>query len=1387
MKSRILLPLLLLLIVIVIGGYFTVSQFLQVNQKARLYFLDKTSEFLGGDFDAASVFILPWSISIKDAHLSMKDTPVRITINRIRIKISLIEFIKNRFKPIYGIEQIYFDRPEFLVISDMGDTTAKKMDYEKLPVINIEKIPQSRININKGSLVLQRESERFILADNISGWTESTNVSDIQMYVEGNVLSDSKNTFLTGTLQLESNSFSVDITSNKCDISYEKLGLMSEERKVVPLQGMLDFTAKLVQKNDELALSGNFVLEQGVFELGDYGIDVNDVYVTGIMSDKELQFDSISASILNIKPELSGRLSLVPEPALKLDIRVRDIDLSSVLDELYPEKDNSLSGNIDLDAVFEGKPGMIFADTEIKTDSIHFENRLIQDFAAHLHLDGRKLAIKNITGIYDKYLVTAQGTGSFNPNAEKEYLLDITISDRSLEKNNVTIQLDGSADFGKELYIADVKLKRTIPGFSHFYDFSGTCSLDHDTLDFSLENDYIELKGNAGHLFEKAEIASTIRCKKLPLLNYFSHADSSLVIDGTGNLAGTSDNLTFDGDLLLNAYDKLSAQVRGKASARDILKKSRRVEVDAQLTNLLVNHSQPTSMTFNAVMDSSGVTLKAVDGDGASLSVAADISSGDLNGHLDLDEFPLERIIDIFRREEFGEKARLTGRADIRGTVRDPYFITPEHIQAADLKIGGLDRLTGIVKVNGSFGELTFSDIHIKRDGINVIDAFGTWVTGKPFILNLEGKQVQFGAISDIISKTRVSDGIADYSVSTVFYRKSGTIEGSFTLRDGHFYDIPIDEASGNMSGGSTGFIVTDFTVHKEGLYTGKGGATSGYLWKDETETPGLSLNLFVQGELLKVLPRLTGSIKKASGKSQLDILMGGTWQDPIVLEAELNVSGGTLEPAVLVDKITDITAVLKIEPEAETRSGYRGVRVRVGNGVVNNKKLIVRNILSGDEGWEAIQTPGLISVVNNDVNLDFGVLTGRIEKLGSRDRDNALEIHIPGFMKENETGQFELSGKSDGNFFIGASPSDDSLTPYISGTILARSGELTYPLLNVSSDSGSAGFTKDIFWDLDIIAGSSVYYFNEVNQKWQFFGTTVSRTFTKIEDSSSFKVMGRLSDGSFRVTGNARSTSGTVSYFGADFDIERIEFELDSSREDRPSDLIGRARTIVTDSTGVQTEIFLKVDTDDRNTEQVRETAGRVEATDYGGVRRFDVKGLGTIRIEFSSTDPSDDTQDKILAKLGISSDNFGSAAARALTSGFDSYYADKLVRPFEDLLKKYTKLDVFKITPSVIGNIMKSQLGFTNRFAPESDYRLFDETRILLGESLFSEWFLSYRGQYGLSRDFLSRRERGFFHEIGLQYNLKRNTRLHLKYFYDDVLKEGEKRFEIRHDFEF
>ena len=108
-------------------------------------------------------------------------------------------------------------------------------------------------------------------------------------------------------------------------------------------------------------------------------------------------------------------------------------------------------------------------------------------------------------------------------------------------------------------------------------------------------------------------------------------------------------------------------------------------------------------------------------------------------------------------------------------------------------------------------------------------------------------------------------------------------------------------------------------------------------------------------------------------------------------------------------------------------------------------------------------------------------------------------------------------------------------------------------------------------------------------------------------------------------------------------------------------------------------------------------------------------------------------------------------------------------------------------KITPSFLGNYAQSRLGYFRSFDPGTDYLLFDRSRIMLAERLTKDWIITYVGQYGISRDFLYRKEKGFYHNIGLQYMFDRNIRFQLRYDYVEIINREDKIIEFRYDFEF
>lgn len=1393
MKSRMWVLIVFMLLLATLALYVTAFRLLDINQKACDYVTEKIAQSFNADFSAGSLSILPWSIRINRASLRLKETPLSIEVKRIRIGYNIFHLLVYRLRPLRGTQDVYIEEPVVtwrFDRADYPDTIRIDRRYDFL----VEDIPPIRVNIVRGSFVFQRGDSVLVCVDNISGWFDDFNNPVVPLNIQGNVLSDEVNMTCRGYIDKVKDTIVVDLATKNAHLAVEGVEVISGD--INPQSGTIDFDIHYEKIGDESVVTGTYGVKDGSFLLKEFNLGVSDFSIQGHFDEQIVYFDMVTGTVWGVTPELSGQIALKPELSLTMAVDAEGIDLARVMTDLFPGKTAYPTGSLDLAATLTGPVNDITTDVAVTMDSLRYRNETVVDIAANIDISRGVLTFENFSSTYRGYLVEGSGT-SRNVTGEesKNVTLTMTATNISSPSDKYAFNITSNFNPSQDRYNADISMK--IKQFDH--PINGRISLVDDRADFHFSNDSFNVEGTVSEPFDHASVATSVTLSHFPVLEYAGRGGSEhgFFIDGTGTVQGSLDTLSVDGGFKLNWGKNLNSQLTGTATVTNIMKDSRSFIARARLSDHHLRYSHPMAWDVSARSDSLGIMMEVVSNEGAYGVVGVSPESGELSGFVDFTSFPLERIIDIFVREEFSHRGKITGSVRIGGTMTAPNFASDEPLRVSGLKLGGLDRLDGALYFSGSSRHLRFSDADIRRDGIPIGHADGWWDSGTPFFLDAEGRDVELAAISDILSDRWHSNGRANYTIKTVFTLKQGTIEGSATVRDGHFLDIPFDTASANISGGSTGFKVTDMSIEKAGLYTATGSAASGYLWRDRTDTPGLNMNLSLNGDLVRIFPYLTTAIKTATGNCRANITIGGTWQEPIPLAGELEVTDGTIEPSFLFNQVTGINGTFFLDPEFVTVSGFKAFRIRSCTGLLEGKRLIVNNFHPGDPEWEQVVRPELLNVMNESINLDFGVFTGYINP--EKNRDTSIEIHIPGFMKGGEEGIFEIAGMKGDRFLVGATDDGENMTPYISGEVTVRSGDVNYPLLpdedKEGGDDDSGSFIEDIFWDLVINSGSNVNYVNEYNFTiGRFAGTTLWQNEVKIDENSHFTVTGRFSDGSFRVTGNARSSFGYVVYYGYRFEIEWAEFELDTTNERTPCIITGRARTIVVnDSTGVNTEIYLHLNFVDRESGRIIEARGGTSVLDddyYGLSRpqtRFDAGVLGIIEIRFTSNDPSDDTQEKILAKLGISPSSIGAVATRAFATGMDNFYFNPLVRPFEERLRKMFRLDMVKITPSFFGSFAQSRLGFSQSRDPSSDYIYFNRSRIMLGEFVMKDIFLTYIGQYGVGRDYLLRKERGFFHDIGLQYLIERNLRLQLHYYYDDIINEQDKRFEFRYDFQF
>ena len=136
-----------------------------------------------------------------------------------------------------------------------------------------------------------------------------------------------------------------------------------------------------------------------------------------------------------------------------------------------------------------------------------------------------------------------------------------------------------------------------------------------------------------------------------PVMKYLGFGEKDLFLDGKGTINGDFDKIVVDGGYRLLWGKNLNSLLIGNATFENILQQSRTFTVDAQLVDHHLRYSHPMSWDLSVKSDFHEIESIITESAGATLAVNLKPENGELSGRLDLEDFPLEWIIDIFIRE----------------------------------------------------------------------------------------------------------------------------------------------------------------------------------------------------------------------------------------------------------------------------------------------------------------------------------------------------------------------------------------------------------------------------------------------------------------------------------------------------------------------------------------------------------------------------------------------------------------------------------------------------------------------------------------------------------------------------------------------------------------
>ncbi len=523
-----------------------------------------------------------------------------------------------------------------------------------------------------------------------------------------------------------------------------------------------------------------------------------------------------------------------------------------------------------------------------------------------------------------------------------------------------------------------------------------------------------------------------------------------------------------------------------------------------------------------------------------------------------------------------------------------------------------------------------------------------------------------------------------------------------------------------------------------------------------------LACELSLKGNILKILHQIIPQILESSGQGEMTANVGQEGKQIRLQNAHLSLKEGELKFPEVVTEIRSLQATIDLDSN----------RVKIENlsGSVDGQDFHFSNFFPIDSAQS------LLPLTFANLGFNLGII--ELETNG-----RGIHAHIPTLMEKGVRGYLILAGKNGENHFVISGPIE---RPQFDGSVTVAGASITYPFA-VGAHGKPSRFVAGVLrvlnsarWDLDVFLERDNRYVYTVRpvEKNTLLGN-VSNLISSVEvnlnmdaGESHLKVLGSLSENTFRMGGRLVSTQGSIEYLDMQFRVERFEAEFD---EFDPLPWVqGRASNIYVDSLGVNRNIYLTLYVVDPITGE-RQQRGR-----FGD-------------FIFVLEDDAGSSQEQILAALGYSP----GAITEKVTSLGGTIIANtmirSLIRPIERELENVLQMDVIRLQPTLAQNLFENQILGTDP-GPSGQVEwgayFMRKSRLMVGKYLTDDLFLNYSGTWESALNAQNERHFGFLHLWSLDYSIRPisgNLILNLGYEYDSLEQKEDKSVSLRYSFVF
>jgi len=1362
---------------------FSAYRLLKTNDRIKKYVLSELRPIIGEKFDISRVHLTANTIHFFGVEIPLSNSVYSLHINDLRIGYNLIKAITS--KPVFSAisNDILLVKPR-LIISSFPVDSSKKEPPTSSPIAEFKKLENGynykikylkfldRLSVKDGQVVFKDLNDReIIVGHSLDGVLFSEKNDSLHLRLSGKLFSsDHENLFIEGKAESKSGKI------NSLNVTFEDYKLNTPLPDIFPniisfSQGSLKGKLKLTSDPSNIMgfdLNGSIRLANASANIKDGLFSVSDIDFQGHIKHWTLFIDHAVQKVNNASLKVAGNIENFFKPNLNLKLSTDPFAVSK-FSHLFKKK---LQGWASLNADISGPPNALFVDGRLFSKRISLAGAVFENLRANASFRKGVLSINkcnaeffqnklNLVGKIDFNSPKRPVDGNITSTGDIAPLLQLAANDilyacptwvdaeisgqlnnptifgsyglKFMKDANDSLVLRSAFSFHNKLLRSSPLSENGGPKFSALLDFS------HTPVTFN-----IAMEG----LFK--------------LLPYFYDApyEREIVDNFASSLSarGSANRFAVDAKVsaLEGGYIKMDvAKVTADFDRNsDVLKTSGKIFIYPGS-----NREFQGEFAFNRNKDSINLQKLSL-GDQLSASFVAKQHGPalrDISGKIILNEFDVSR----FFIQDSSFRGLVNSDITISGTDQNPEIAGQLNLRKAFFYKNGPYK-------SDLFFKYDSSDFHLQRFVFNTNESTLLYAYGD-YDSKVDDMSFNItGAGFDVAQLARRTTGGPSFISGNSFIDldfngslSNPQISGVIAVKDGKFLKFPFNELEVQLGEKRTKMKkepsspvlnIRRFRLNRFDHYELLGSGV--YPLRPDDS---LHLDLSGRGNFLTLFSDMTKYFQESSSSGTFTAKISGTPSSPVLEAARLNISDGQLKLQSVIPPLSDLHADIEFEPEDQF------LHIKTLAGEMGGKPFKISNQLADD----VVADVELKNLVLGGSGINLGVL-----ELESTDQ--GVPLNISGLMQPGVYGDFVLGGRTDREKFYFAGP---GTSPRLRGSIHLYHMQFMYPFLEGTQKPAPiiAGLLENMQWDLSVTPERDVRYIRS-------FPGAVDKVYVNMQLDRQYSTLdftGRVSDESFRINGHVRSTNGFIEYLGMNFRIERAGAEFDKSG--LIPVVYGQARTTVTDSVGIPTQVMLTLQTVDRTMSKkqvddiVREEQGRAR--------------WNHIRFKLSSDNPNlGSSEEQILAALGYSTGSLQNTAFDAIGLSTENILFRPLFRPVERTLENVLGLDYVRFSSRFTKNIIDFNLN--NNYELNTRLALLRSTKVIVGKYLADRFFFQYTGQVEAGIDYRYKGKGvGLHHQFGFEYQINPKLLLELEYDYDSLMKYNpeDRRIVLRHWFPF